>query len=109
MLPKKLKLSAEEFPQRGTLCFKGEKLSLKKAPNKSDYSRLGVVVSKKISAKATVRNWIKRVVYDFVGAHWEDVPEGVDLLVAVRGHIIETSPDTKKALCDELEKGLKAL
>ena len=109
MLAKKLKLSAEEFPQRGTLCFKGERLSLKKASNKRGYSRLGVVVSKKVSAKATVRNWVKRVVYDFMRIHWVDIPKGVDLLVAVSGHIIETSPDTKKALCDELEKGLKAL
>lgn len=109
MLPKKLKLSIKEFPKRNTFCFRGERLSLKKALNKHGYPRLGVVISKKTSPKATVRNWVKRTIYDFLGKHLEKIPEGIDLLVVVGGHIIETNSDIKDALCEELEKGLKAL
>ncbi len=109
MLSKKLKLSIKEFPKGGNFCFRGDKLSIKKAPNKYDYSRLGVVISKKTSPKATVRNWIKRVIYDFFREHLEKVPEGIDLLVVIGGHIIEANSDIKDALNAELEKGFKAL
>ena len=109
MFPKKLKLSIEEFPKRSTFCFRGEKLSLKRAPNRHEYSRFGVVVSKKTSPKATVRNWVKRQVYNFLGKHLGETPRGIDLLVVVGGHIIETNSDTKNALYAELEKGIKAL
>lgn len=109
MLSKKLKLPIKEFPKRSTLYFKGEKLSIKRAHNKHTYPRIGVLVSKKVSPKATTRNFIKRTIYDFLGERLETIPGGVDLLVVVGGHIIETSSDTKSALRKELEKGLKAL
>ncbi len=109
MLPKKLKLSIKEFPKRSTLCFKGERLSIKKAINERDYTCWGVVVSKKVNPKATVRNFIKRTIYDFLGEHLEKVPKGLDLLVVVGGHIIETNSGVKDALCEELAKGLEAL
>ena len=109
MLPKKLKLSVKEFPKRSILCFKGESLSIKKAPNKHNYTCWGVVVSKKVSPKATVRNFVRRAIYDFLGEHLEKVPEGLDLLVVVGGHIIETNSGIKDALRKELAKGLEAL
>ena len=67
------------------------------------------MVSKKVSSKATARNFVKRIIYDFLGEHLEKVPEGLDLLVVVGGHIIETNSGVKDALRKELAKGLEAL
>ncbi|KKU55341.1 MAG: Ribonuclease P protein component [Parcubacteria group bacterium GW2011_GWA1_47_11] len=109
MLPKTRKLSIKDFPKKSTLCFRGERISIKVAPSERDYPRLGVMVSKKVSSKATVRNSLKRTIYDFLGKNLEKIPRGSDLLVIVSGHIIEVNSDVKDALCKELEKGLKAL
>ncbi len=109
MLPKKLKIPIKEFPQRSTFCFKGERLSIKKVVNRYDYPRFGVVIGKKTSPKATVRNWVKRLVYDFFGEHFSKIPNGIDLLVVVGGHIMETNLQTKEALRKDLEKAIEAL
>jgi len=39
------------------------------APNQRKHNRLGVVVSKRISKKATERNWYKRVVKEWFRQH----------------------------------------
>ncbi|MCR4260996.1 MAG: ribonuclease P protein component [Candidatus Colwellbacteria bacterium] len=109
MLPKKLKIPIKEFPQRSTLCFRGERFSIKKVANKYDYPRFGVVVSKKTSPKATVRNWVKRTTYNFFGEHLSKIPKGTDLLVVVGGHIMEVSLETKEALRKELTRAIETL
>ena len=67
------------------------------------------MVSKKVSSKATARNFVKRIIYDFLGEHLEKAPKGLDLLVVVGGHIIETNSGVKDTLHKELAKGLEAL
>jgi len=109
VLPKKFKLSIKEFPKRSTVCFEGEEVSLKKSPNKLDYARFGVMTSKKVSSKATIRNWAKRTVYDFLSTHLGKIPGGLDLLVVVGAPIMKTDLDTKNSLLKELEEGIKTL
>jgi len=82
---------------------------MKKVINNYDYPRLGVVISKKTSPKATVRNWVKRTTYDFLGEHLAEIPKGIDLLVVLGGHIMEVNLQTKEALQEELIKGIKTL
>lgn len=58
---------SKEFEQ---LLKGGERVSLKNfdiiySPNNFDYPRMGYIVSKKISAKAVVRNRIKRLFREF--------------------------------------------
>lgn len=109
MIPKKFKLSIKEFPKRSTTCFEEKGISLKKSQNNLAYTRFGVVASKKVSPKATIRNWAKRIIYDFFAEHKEKIPIGLDLLVIIATPIIETNLDTKNLLWEELEKGIKTL
>ena len=45
--------------------FRGSFFALKTRPNGSDHSRIGVVLSKKYSKKATARNKFKREIFRF--------------------------------------------
>ncbi len=62
-------------------------LTLKAAPNQRQKSRLAVVVSTKISKRATVRNRIRRRVLGSVEALWPQLNSGFDLLIIVRTDI----------------------
>ena len=55
-------------------------------------SRAVVVVSKKISKKAVVRNRIRRRVAAQLATDWETVVPGYDIVVSVRADIAEVSP-----------------
>jgi ribonuclease P protein component len=59
-------------------------LSLKflKQKETSD-SRLAVVVSKKVDKRATIRNRIRRRVYEVIRTNWNDLPDGYDLVITV--------------------------
>ena len=74
-----------------------------------DYARFGVMTSKKVSPKATIRNWAKRTTYDFLSTQFKKTPGGLDLLVVVSAPIIKTNLDTKNSLLKELEEGIKTL
>ncbi len=68
-----------------------------KNSRRSDY-RVAVVVSKKISKSAVVRNRIRRRLYEQVRLHEESVPEATDLVLTVYSDQIATMEAT------ELEK-----
>ena len=67
------------------------------------------MASKKVSPKATVRNWAKRIIYDSLSSYLEKIPEGLDLLVIVSAPIMKTDLGAKNLLLEELEKGIKTL
>jgi ribonuclease P protein component len=56
---------------------------LKYAPNQLDRSRLAVVVSKKISKSAPVRNRIRRRLYERFRDHWDKIIPGYDMVLNV--------------------------
>ena len=59
-------------------------LSLKTTPNQLSYSRVVVVVSKKVSKKAVVRNRIRRRLAAILAGRWATVAPGYDIVVTVR-------------------------
>lgn len=53
-------------------------------------SKIGVVVSKKISKKATARNRIKRQVASLIREHWRQIPQSYNIIVVVRVSLEKT-------------------
>ncbi len=109
MLPKKFKLPIEDFPKKGELVYRGELLSLKKTENDLGRARIGVVVGKRINPKATTRNSLKRLIYNFARESLPKLPTGTDLLVVIEAPMIEVSSEAKKTLLSNLSKAVKAL
>ena len=57
-------------------------------------TKFGVVISKKISKKATERNYCKRVVREIVMAILPKIKQGVFFVLVIRQNISSTSFDT---------------
>lgn len=51
--------------------------------------KIGVIVSKKISKSAVVRNKIRRVIYEGARKYWEKWPEGTWGLFLVKKQILD--------------------
>lgn len=70
MLLKKYRLDTDFFKsnenKRNSKILFSNLFTLKKYKSDKPFSRFSVVVSAKISKKATVRNKIKRIVYEFI-------------------------------------------
>lgn len=66
-------------------------------------SRLAVVVSKKITKKAPLRNRMRRRLYEVVRGEWEHLKPGYDLVITVFDERITTIPP------DELTQLVKDL
>lgn len=81
-------------------------LSLKHAPNQLDRSRLGVVVSKKISKSAPKRNRIRRRIYEHYRRNWDRVVPGQDMLVSVFADTVvdEAAPQLAEQLNELLRR-----
>lgn len=57
-------------------------------PNKEARLRIGFVVSKRISKHAVVRNYIKRLLSEAIGAYLAELPTGWDIVVCARNPIL---------------------
>ncbi len=67
-------------------------------------SRLAVVVGKKISKKAVLRNRIRRRLVATIQQKWQTVAPGYDIVITVREDVSELPPDQLTALIDRLMK-----
>lgn len=87
MLKKENRLVAErDFKrvyQKGSFFSLGQ-FSVNFIPNKMSVSRLGFVVSKKVAAKATIRNKIKRKFREAARLLYADLPRGYDVVVTIK-------------------------
>lgn len=70
-------------------------------PNQKSYSRLGVIVSKRVAHRAVTRNKIKRIVRESFRLN-QDLLAGLDIVVIARQH----SDSVDKA---KLREGMKRL
>ena len=61
-----------------------KEISVKKATSGLPESRVVIVVSKKVSKKAVVRNTLRRRVSGILEAEWKTVEPGYDIVVTVR-------------------------
>lgn len=78
-------------------------MSLVFVPNERGFTRIAVVVSKKIDKRAVVRNRIRRRVYEVLRKNFELVPKKNDYIFVVY------SKDIMKMETGELEKLLGEL
>lgn len=83
MLPQKLRLNKTKDIEN--VSKKGKSIGskffvLKYLPNSSKNSRIGFVISTKISKKAVERNKIKRQMREIIRTHINEIPHGYDIL-----------------------------
>lgn len=71
-------------------------LSVKAAPTGRSGSRIVVVVGKKVSKRAVVRNRIRRRILGLLAASLETVAPGYDIVVSVHTDISELPSPTLK-------------
>ena len=89
--------------KRGSYGGSGGTLSAKMAPSGRRVSRIVVVVGKKVSKRAVVRNRIRRRLIGSLASHWATVTPGYDIVVSVHADISELPA---AALEDHLTRAL---
>jgi ribonuclease P protein component len=94
----RLKNNFDQVFKHGT-SFYYKMLGVKVLSNKLDLSRLGVVVSTKVSKKAVKRNQLKRIIRDFFQDNLEKIEKGKDV-------IIITLPDIENKEKSEIKEVL---
>lgn len=100
MLSKKYRLSIKERlkkPQFLNLEF----FKIIKGENALSYLRFAVVVSKKISKKAVIRNRIKRIIYGILEKEKLENKKTQDLVIILKPNILEKD---RKNLVSEIKK-----
>ena len=71
--------------------------SMNSLKNRSDFSRLGIVVSKKTEPKATQRNLLKRRFRSVAAKLYDSLPKGYDIVVSIK-------PKAKNSEFSQIEK-----
>lgn len=85
--------------------FSGRFFRLIYINNNLSFSRLGVVVSSKVSKKAVIRNKIRRRVYSFVKSYIKTINPPLDMAVIILKKAVEAdSKEFKDDLFRVLEK-----
>lgn len=74
----------------------GSQLSAKAMANGLSGSRAAVVVSKKISKKAVVRNRIRRRLASLLAETWQHIAPGYDIVITVREDLSQLPADDLK-------------
>ncbi|MBI2798421.1 ribonuclease P protein component [Candidatus Saccharibacteria bacterium] len=69
-------------------------------------SRLAVVVTKKVSKKATLRNRMKRQMSEVVRTNWQQIKPGFDIIVMITADTTKQKPSQTKAEALEALKKL---
>jgi len=83
----------------------GGPLSVKAAPSGRPVSRAVVVVGKKVSKRAVVRNRIRRRLVGILEEHWQTLGTGYDIVVSVHADISELpAPALKEQLIRALTR-----
>jgi ribonuclease P protein component len=71
-------------------------ISLKSSKNNRRVdSRVAVVVSKKVTKKAPVRNRIRRRIYEAMQANWSNIQPGHDIIVTIFDERVAHEPHEK--------------
>jgi len=88
---------------KGRFSF-GPLFNLKSLPNKLGASRFGIVISAKVSKKATVRNLIKRRMTEAIRLMAEHLKPSLDVMLVVKKEAVESD---YQILSKELERLFK--
>lgn len=108
MLAKKYKLPVKEFLDKKPRISGRTKFFLVRILlNNLKFSRFGVVISKKVSPSAVVRNKIKRIIFDFVRVNKLHLKLGKDILLTAIFQIKKGEEVDKNKVEDNLKKILE--
>lgn len=87
MLPKEKRVrNSREFKriyQKGSF-FSVDMATVHFLPNRMPFSRVGIVVNKKVEAMATKRNKLKRQFREVSKKFYNDIPPGYDVIVTIK-------------------------
>ena len=92
MLPKKYRLTGKKDFEKVFKAGQGRYakiIGIKFAKNNLENSRFGFIVSKKVSAKAVVRNKIKRQAREVIRLNLGDIKSGLDIVIICQPEIVE--------------------
>lgn len=87
MLPKEKRITKSKDYKRVYMkgsFFATQAVSANWLPNKAGLSRLGIVVTKKVEAKATKRNKLKRQFREVAKMYYEKLPIGFDVVISIK-------------------------
>jgi ribonuclease P protein component len=83
----------------------GKLVFLKIIKNKTDISRVGFIVSLKISKRATIRNKLKRQLRAIIKANFSDFKPGFDIITIAKPEIVNNKyQDIKEEIGNLLNK-----
>ncbi len=94
MLPKKHRLLIDEDFQavfKKGRSFFSPIINIRYFKNKSELFRFGIVVSNKVSKKATIRNNIKRRLRAVIRKHFDEIKPSFDCVVIAKPAILNSS------------------
>ena len=77
-------------------------ISVRFLANRMDDTRVGFIVSKKVSKTAALRNKVKRMLREIMRANIAGIKEGFDIIITAKSKISKTQPE-------EIDKTLKEL
>lgn len=86
--------------------FYGKMLGLKAVDNNLAVSRLGILISTKVSKKAVIRNHFKRQIREIVGSELSKLKNGKDLVIVVFPQILDKNFEEIKTFLKKSFKGL---
>jgi len=112
MLPKKNRLTKKRDFQRvysSGRSFFSSSLRLKILPNQLDSIRVAVVVSTKVSKKATKRNRLKRQLLEIVRLNLKKLLPGVDVVISAQPQALKQDYPELEAVFMGLAKKVKLL
>jgi ribonuclease P protein component len=69
--------------QKGSFFFQ-KSFNINYLKNKTNFTRLGFVVGKKVSSKAVIRNQIKRKFRESARVLYDDLPKGYDIIINIK-------------------------
>ncbi|MDP2696229.1 MAG: ribonuclease P protein component [bacterium] len=99
MLAKKFRLPIQEFYRKSSQNTRTKYFTLKIFKPEKSYARLGIVVSKKVASKASGRNSLRRLIFNFARDNYQRL--------VVNDYLIILLPVSAKVSKDDLITALE--
>lgn len=90
--------------KRPKIVLKTDFFMVRQLPNNLPYGRFGIVISKKVSTSAVIRNKIKRIIFDFIRLRKFNLRPGRDILFTVLFQIKKSEEIDKNLIEEKLKK-----
>ncbi|MBI4992409.1 MAG: ribonuclease P protein component [Candidatus Harrisonbacteria bacterium] len=106
MLKKKYRLPIQAMLGKKGQTLKTSFLSLKIFPSNLSYSRFGAVISKKVAAKATARNKLRRIIFSAIEPYFGEEKK---FFIDKRDFLVIIYPAVKDLSREEIKMHLREI